>query len=145
VFQLNGGIHKYVQTMKEKSNYDGKLFVFDRRVALDCGKTEIVGKCCNCADAYDTYDAQWRCASCRVLLLVCERCRAESKEETAANRGQRAEEREGGAAGEECGFRCLHCKATGSTAGKTILGSGEASGGTAMEREGIDIDGDEPM
>jgi hypothetical protein len=79
-----------------------------------------------------------------VLLLVCERCRAESKEETAANRGQRGEDREG-VVGEECGFRCVHCKATGSTVGKSILGSGKASGGTAMDKEDIDIDGDEPM
>lgn len=35
VFQLSGGIHKYMQQFREDGYYKGKLFVFDRRIALD--------------------------------------------------------------------------------------------------------------
>lgn len=79
VFQLSGGIHKYVEQYGAEGYFGGKLFVFDRRVGLHCGSDEVVGRCSRCDGEYDTFDREVRCSGCRVLVLVCTGCREQQE------------------------------------------------------------------
>jgi predicted sulfurtransferase len=118
VYQLQGGIQKYLETYGKREEHDGsddsqdaekntptctaqkespclfagKNFVFDqRRYDPVVGRSDVegVGKCviCNCYhDDYDNGHApcenkEARCCRCRVLVLVCNDCRAKVRVE----------------------------------------------------------------
>eukprot|EP00750_Incisomonas_marina_P002737 INCI12584.3.p1 GENE.INCI12584.3~~INCI12584.3.p1 ORF type:complete len:548 (-),score=90.91 INCI12584.3:32-1606(-) len=100
VFQLRGGIHRYLQEFPTGGLYRGKNFVFDSRVAVGprehCidNKTkqdskregrpivaggsngeDVVGRCTECQRPHDAYDHnRGRCHRCRALVLVCPNC-----------------------------------------------------------------------
>jgi predicted sulfurtransferase len=86
VFQLQGGIHKYLEQYSNSSNHFlGKEFVFDARVALgqtvttgDISKHAIVGKCSDCEAPYDEYSGQVICTVCHMPVLCCPLCRSSS-------------------------------------------------------------------
>lgn len=44
------------------------------------GVKEIVGRCLVCEQPYGDYSARLRCHQCRLLLLVCDGCRARIEE-----------------------------------------------------------------
>lgn len=57
VYQLNGGIHRYVEKYPGE-HFKGGLYVFDGRVVMDTapeGKKEIVGKCVFCNTQTEKY------------------------------------------------------------------------------------------
>jgi UPF0176 protein len=79
VYQLHGGVIGYGL---ERGNdlWDGKLFVFDDRIAIPLaeeGGTSI-GKCHCCGETEDHY---YNCANadCNKLFVSCEKCLAEKK------------------------------------------------------------------
>ena len=88
VYQLSGGIHRYMEQFPdpEKSLFKGKNFVYDPRITvghaeLDATATGtkgdtvvVVGKCIGCGCNYDDYSFQVRCLLCRVLVLACPSC-----------------------------------------------------------------------
>lgn len=94
VFQLQGGVEKYLQTFPDGGGqWQGKNFVFDKREAFGAGapegvggvvtkakgksketKDDVLGKCCVCAVPWDRYIGKKKCATCRVPVLVCEAC-----------------------------------------------------------------------
>jgi predicted sulfurtransferase len=77
VNQLQGGIHRYLETFGENGYFHGKNFVFDQRVAIDASNNkQIVGLCINCSGLYDQLSGSRICTVCRDLVLVCYDCQS---------------------------------------------------------------------
>ena len=75
VYQLHGGIQKYLDTYPDGGLFQGKCFVFDnRRLVGAKNGSEVVGKCSLCTQPWERHDSKLRCAACRALVLVCETC-----------------------------------------------------------------------
>ena len=98
--QLEGGIHRYLESFPDGGCFKGKNFVFDSRVSvgpeikteqLTETKTEtktetesegvaeatqgnVVGRCIDCSTLYDVYSGHIVCTVCRMPVLVCTRC-----------------------------------------------------------------------
>lgn len=74
VFQLKGGIHKYLEEFPE-GFYKGKLFVFDERFAL-AYNSSVVSECSYCGAPWDQYKL---CSTpqCRQLVLTCSACQGQ--------------------------------------------------------------------
>jgi UPF0176 protein len=76
VYQLEGGIIKYANDIKEKglpNKFHGKNFVFDERLGEHIS-TEIISKCHQCGNPSDTHT---NCANvaCNLLFIQCPSCR----------------------------------------------------------------------
>lgn len=105
VFQLKGGIQRYLETYghfdsgdvsnessdhaMQKSNashsclFQGKNFVFDQRRFDPQAGVGTVGSCVICSTSHSDYDnghspsenREARCCRCRILVLICNSCR----------------------------------------------------------------------
>jgi UPF0176 protein len=76
VNQLHGGIVKYGKDEEVKgSNWEGKCFVFDDRMAVSINRKEdiIVGKCCHCSKPEDRY-VNCKDTTCDKLHIACDEC-----------------------------------------------------------------------
>ncbi|TDH07330.1 hypothetical protein EPR50_G00104980 [Perca flavescens] len=75
VYQLKGGIHKYLERFPE-GFYRGKLFVFDERYAIS-SNNDIISDCRYCGCPWDQYKL---CSTklCRQLVLSCPGCRKDA-------------------------------------------------------------------
>jgi UPF0176 protein len=76
VYQLEGGIIKYANDIKEKgllNKFHGKNFVFDERLGENIS-TEIISKCHQCGNPSDTHT---NCANvaCNLLFIQCPACK----------------------------------------------------------------------
>lgn len=71
VFQLKGGIHKYLEEFPD-GFYKGKLFVFDDRYALSYN-SDVVSECSYCRAPWDQYKL-CSTSQCRQLVLSCLAC-----------------------------------------------------------------------
>jgi len=78
VYQLEGGIHRYLEEFPNGGNFFGKNFVFDRRRTISPGDEKnintVVGECVQCRASYDEYNSNIRCSVCRKLVLFCPEC-----------------------------------------------------------------------
>lgn len=74
VFQLKGGIHKYLEEFPD-GFFKGKLFVFDERFALTYNSA-VVSDCSYCGAPWDQYKL---CSTpqCRQLVLTCSACQGQ--------------------------------------------------------------------
>ncbi|KAL6560628.1 hypothetical protein OROGR_004187 [Orobanche gracilis] len=82
VFQLYGGIQRYMEQFPDGGFFKGKNFVFDHRVSVASLDTNILGTCLLCGAPFDDYTSRCRCTHCRMLVLICHNCRiAVSKNE----------------------------------------------------------------
>lgn len=72
VYQLKGGIHKYLERFPE-GFYRGKLFVFDERYAIS-SNSDVISDCRYCGCPWDRYEL---CSTrfCCQLVLSCPGCR----------------------------------------------------------------------
>lgn len=72
VYQLKGGIHKYLERFPE-GFYRGKLFVFDERYTIS-SNNDIISDCRYCGLPWDQYEL---CSTqfCHQLVLSCPSCR----------------------------------------------------------------------
>ncbi|KAM6999704.1 thiosulfate sulfurtransferase/rhodanese-like domain-containing protein 2 [Tautogolabrus adspersus] len=72
VYQLKGGIHKYLEQFPE-GFYRGKLFVFDERYAIS-SNNDVISDCRYCGSPWDQYKL---CSTqfCCQLVLSCPACR----------------------------------------------------------------------
>ncbi|XP_020493145.2 thiosulfate sulfurtransferase/rhodanese-like domain-containing protein 2 [Labrus bergylta] len=72
VYQLRGGIHKYLEQFPE-GFYRGKLFVFDERYAIS-SNNDVISDCRYCGSPWDQYKL---CSTqfCCQLVLSCVSCR----------------------------------------------------------------------
>jgi len=82
-FQLQGGIHRYLEKYPTDSLFKGKNFVFDSRILVK-GETgeendtinndNVVGKCINCSCRSDNLSGSLVCTVCRAVLVVSPTC-----------------------------------------------------------------------
>ncbi|KAG5525479.1 hypothetical protein RHGRI_031956 [Rhododendron griersonianum] len=75
VFQLFGGIQRYLEQFPDGGFFKGKNFVFDHRVSVGSSDANILGTCLLCSSPFDDYSSRSRCTYCRMLVLVCDSCR----------------------------------------------------------------------
>ncbi|KAJ8572782.1 hypothetical protein K7X08_009293 [Anisodus acutangulus] len=75
VFQLYGGIQRYLEQFPDGGFFRGKNFVFDHRVSVGSSDSRILGTCLLCSSPFDDYSSRSRCTYCRMLVLVCDNCR----------------------------------------------------------------------
>ncbi|KAK2991771.1 hypothetical protein RJ640_015505 [Escallonia rubra] len=75
VFQLFGGIQRYLEQFPDGGFFKGKNFVFDHRVSVGSSDGTVLGACILCSSSYDDYSSRSRCTYCRMLVLVCDSCR----------------------------------------------------------------------
>ncbi|KAL6846951.1 hypothetical protein ACP4OV_022804 [Aristida adscensionis] len=80
VFQLYGGIQRYLEQFPDGGYFDGKNFVFDHRISVGSLKENTLGTCLVCGSSYDDYSSRCRCSHCRMLVLVCPTCQDSTKE-----------------------------------------------------------------
>ncbi|CAE7940242.1 Tstd2, partial [Symbiodinium sp. KB8] len=78
VYQLKGGIHRYLEQFPDGGLWAGKNFVFDKRVAMAPEEQPkdraVVGTCLECAVPYDELSGDRVCTVCRGPVLICPAC-----------------------------------------------------------------------
>ncbi|KAF8392701.1 hypothetical protein HHK36_023050 [Tetracentron sinense] len=88
VFQLYGGIQRYLEQFPDGGFFRGKNFVFDHRcdclspltnprISVGSSDSDIVGSCLLCGSSFDNYSSRCRCTYCRMLVLVCDSCQGD--------------------------------------------------------------------
>ncbi|XP_030547001.1 rhodanese-like domain-containing protein 6 isoform X1 [Rhodamnia argentea] len=77
VYQLYGGIQRYLEQFPDGGFFKGKNFVFDHRISVGSSNANVISTCLLCSCLFDDYSARCRCASCRMLVLVCDGCQVE--------------------------------------------------------------------
>ncbi|CAN0918553.1 Rhodanese-like domain-containing protein 6 [Linum grandiflorum] len=77
VFQLFGGIQRYMEQFPDGGYFKGKNFVFDHRISVGSTDTNVLGACLSCGSSFDDYSSRCRCSFCRMLVLVCRGCQTE--------------------------------------------------------------------
>jgi predicted sulfurtransferase len=89
IYQLQGGIERYLQAFPDGGHWRGKNFVFDKREAISAenptgdggvvrkskdSATVIETQCCLCEKPWDRYIGKKKCDMCGVPVLVCAAC-----------------------------------------------------------------------
>ena len=93
VYQLSGGIQRYLEAFPDNGLFEGSMHVFDRRgrvsgpeaaAAGPAARAEdeggqppapmVLGRCGVCARPWDLYQGKWQCGECGMLVLVCQWC-----------------------------------------------------------------------
>ena len=89
IYQLKGGIERYLQEFPDGGHWRGKNFVFDKREAISADNPEgdggVVRKkastsekvkthCCLCNKLWDRYIGKKKCQMCGVPVLMCDAC-----------------------------------------------------------------------
>lgn len=71
VYQINGGIHRYVEKYPD-GYFRGKNYVFDGRIAVKV-TDDILATCVHCKKSFDNYT---NCinAECNKQIIVCDNC-----------------------------------------------------------------------
>jgi len=79
VYQIDGGIVKYGEKYKDKGLWEGKLFVFDKRMDIKFSdQAKDIARCTNCNSKTSNYE---NCLnkSCNKLILLCIQCARDNK------------------------------------------------------------------
>lgn len=74
VYQIEGGIVRYGKKYGDSSLWEGSLYTFDARMAIDFSENaKIIGECEKCSSATKQF---YNCANvaCHELVLLCESC-----------------------------------------------------------------------
>jgi UPF0176 protein len=74
VYHLEGGIIKYGEKYGHDGTWEGKCYVFDRRMSIAFSERSVdIGKCVHCGE---NTSLQSNCAdsSCNLLFVVCKNC-----------------------------------------------------------------------
>ena len=110
VYQLKGGVERYLQSFPDGGFWRGKNFVFDKREAIGPGNfngyglsSAAVGKgkdddgkllswgteCAGCRRPWDRYVGKRKCYTCGVPVLVCDACMSGSTSSAQKKKGKR--------------------------------------------------------
>lgn len=73
VYQIDGGIAKYIEKYKDQGLWEGSLFVFDQRLSLKVGSNKDIGECLFCKQSTSQY-LNCKLKSCNDLVLICQNC-----------------------------------------------------------------------
>lgn len=74
VYQLQGGIVRYGKKYGDKGLWEGSLYTFDSRMAIDfSNETKVIGECEKCSAPTKQFH---NCANvaCHELILLCDEC-----------------------------------------------------------------------
>lgn len=74
VYQIDGGIVKYGESYKDDGLWEGKLYVFDKRMVTGFSdKAKDIGLCVHCSNKTSNFE---NCANvaCNDLVLICKDC-----------------------------------------------------------------------
>jgi UPF0176 protein len=74
VYQIDGGIAKYGEEYGDDGLWEGKMYVFDRRMSIGFSPdSKDIGECIYCGCETSNYE---NCTdrSCNKLMLICENC-----------------------------------------------------------------------
>eukprot|EP00457_Paulinella_chromatophora_P005892 gb/GEZN01005910.1/.p1 GENE.gb/GEZN01005910.1/~~gb/GEZN01005910.1/.p1 ORF type:complete len:468 (+),score=48.47 gb/GEZN01005910.1/:135-1538(+) len=82
IYQLEGGIHRYLEAFPDGGLFQGKNFVFDARVVQSApadskdatAVNTVVGSCVLCKTAWEKFSGRAICTVCRERLLICPSC-----------------------------------------------------------------------
>lgn len=83
VYELRGGIERYIKTFPEGGFWKGKNYLFDRRMEQLPGsksaeeiESNMDSKCCVCREKCNSYRGKFTCSKslCGVPVIVCEPC-----------------------------------------------------------------------
>lgn len=78
VYHLDGGVAKYGQQFGDEGHWEGKLYVFDKRMKLAFSdKSKDIGKCVHCG-RHTSNHINCQEISCNRLVLVCQNCSAKT-------------------------------------------------------------------
>ena len=80
VYQLEGGILKYFEDVKDSNQWEGECFVFDRRVAVDT-KLDPSTKYTFCPHCGQPAHQEVQCVRCEKNAKICGKCLASDKKE----------------------------------------------------------------
>ena len=74
VYQLDGGIVKYGETYKDEGEWEGKLYIFDKRMTTSFSeKAKDIGSCIHCKSKTSNF-VNCSNMACNKLVLVCKEC-----------------------------------------------------------------------
>jgi predicted sulfurtransferase len=103
VYQLQGGVERYLKAFPDGGFWRGKNFVFDKREAVGVENPEgdggvirkqtkkkktkeelgsLTSKCCVCECPWDRYVGKKKCFTCGVPVLMCEKCMSKKPDKT---------------------------------------------------------------
>ena len=100
MYQLKGGIERYLQAFPDGGYWRGKNFVFDKREAVSAdnraGDGGVIRKkhptsdscsnlgamCCCCGTPWDRYVGKKKCFTCGVPVLMCDKCMSKKPDQT---------------------------------------------------------------
>ena len=81
-----GGIERYLRTFPKGGYWKGKNYLFDRRreqvpeeKGADALAADVESACCVCKRPWSMYLGQFACATCKVPVIVCDRCNPAAK------------------------------------------------------------------
>ena len=89
VYELRGGIERYMKSFPEGGFWKGKNYLFDRRMEQLPGskpaeqvELETNSKCCLCRQKWTIYRGKFKCAQslCGVPVIVCDDCKTKAAE-----------------------------------------------------------------
>ncbi len=74
VYQIDGGIVKYGEKFADSGLWEGSLYTFDSRMAIDFStKTKVIGECEICKAPSKIF-RNCRTKTCHELILLCDSC-----------------------------------------------------------------------
>jgi UPF0176 protein len=74
VYQMDGGIVKYGEKFGDDGLWEGSLYTFDSRMAIDFStKTKVIGECEICKSPSKIF-RNCRTKTCHELILLCDSC-----------------------------------------------------------------------
>lgn len=74
VYQVEGGIAKYGEKFGDEGLWEGKMYVFDKRMKVAFSdKSKDIGECVQCGNKTSDYN-NCTLKSCNKLILICEDC-----------------------------------------------------------------------
>jgi len=74
VYQIEGGIVRYGKKYGDEGHWEGSLYTFDSRMAINFSdKTKLLGECEKCGSATKDF-RNCSTASCHSLILLCDSC-----------------------------------------------------------------------
>jgi len=74
VYQIEGGIVRYGKKYGDEGHWEGSLYTFDSRMAINFSdKTKVIGECEKCGSATKDF-RNCSTASCHSLILLCDSC-----------------------------------------------------------------------
>lgn len=84
VYELRGGIERYIKTFPDGGYWKGKNYLFDRRMeqvpankSNEQVEAETDSVCCRCRNKWTVYRGKFKCSrdSCGVPVIVCDACK----------------------------------------------------------------------